>query len=323
MSTTDTDHFQMLKQAVEKRFWERYPGAAFPIREWKGQQIVDFQEDLMETVQGRISEKWFYTHIKVERNEKLPRIDMLNLLSRYAGFCDWRAFLHATAAVTEEEVHAEVPLPQVRSGRSWGRRVAMLVALVVLGSSLALVVASHRRPSQVTFCFVDADSGESLPDAGLSLKLLPEGESPRYIEGAQGGCLSLETDAPVIRLVVEAPYFQSDTILRNLNGEDLREEIPLKVDDYALMIHLFSTSKIEDWQRRRQQLDQMIADDAEIFQLEPGKVRGMEMYNKAEFINKMTMPVKSLRNVEVIETVYDREGKISGMRFVQKEETTQ
>ena len=77
----DQEHFRALIEAVEARFQERYPAAA-PIREWKGRQILDFQEDLLEHANGRISEKWFYTHIKSGPREKLPRVDVLNLLSQ-------------------------------------------------------------------------------------------------------------------------------------------------------------------------------------------------------------------------------------------------
>ena len=86
------------------------------------------------------------------------------------------------------------------------------------------------------------------------------------------------------------------------------------------MIHLFSTAKVEDWKKRKTQLEMMIADEAQIFQLEPGGEVGMEMFNKEEFILKMTMPLKSLRNIEILETQYDRHDRIKGMRFIQTEQ---
>ena len=56
-----------------------HPECDVPISEWKGQDIVNFQEELMEKASGRISEKWFYTHIRGEQ-EKLPREDMTNVI---------------------------------------------------------------------------------------------------------------------------------------------------------------------------------------------------------------------------------------------------
>jgi hypothetical protein len=41
---------------------------------------------------GNISEKSFYTYFKTSPVTKLPRIDMLNLLSIYAGYDSWYEF---------------------------------------------------------------------------------------------------------------------------------------------------------------------------------------------------------------------------------------
>ena len=62
-----------------------------PISDWKGGTITAFQEDLFEKTKGRVSEKWFYTYCK-NTPEKLPRIDILNLLSTYVGYLSWNDF---------------------------------------------------------------------------------------------------------------------------------------------------------------------------------------------------------------------------------------
>jgi hypothetical protein len=332
MPMSGPQQFAALKTAVEAKYREGNPSCALPMVDWKGQEIVNFQEDLMEQVRGRISEKWFYTHIKSADSPKLPRIDMLNMLSKYAGFRDWRDFCFQlegpVEAVSEAQV-AEVASAQPRNGlhKKWGqapRRSSLRVwRLLVWGtaiaSSLAVVflLVSMKSKTTYTFCFVDADTQVRLPGDEIRIQVLRAGESPVQYHADKQGCFDLTTDSENIRFVVEAPYYKPDTIKRRLQNALSREEIPLKADDYALMIHLFSTSAVKDWQKRRGQLDGMIADEAEIFQLSAEDQQGMEMYNKTEFINKMTMPVKSLRNIKVLETIYDREGRIRGMRFVQ------
>lgn len=72
---------------------QSYPGIDSEISNWKGQEITDFQEDLLRKVNGQLSEKWFYTHMKGE-SESLPRIDVLNILSQYAGYSNWQDFRH-------------------------------------------------------------------------------------------------------------------------------------------------------------------------------------------------------------------------------------
>ena len=63
----------------------------------------------------------------------------------------------------------------------------------------------------------------------------------------------------------------------------------------------------------------MLADNAMIYQVyEDGKT-GMELYNKKDFINKLTVPLKSLNSIEIIETIYSGD-KISILKFKQNQE---
>ena len=87
--------FELLREAVSRTYLETH-SAADDIRNWKGDEITGFQEDLFEKTKGRVSEKWFYTYFKNDA-EKLPRIDMLNLLSVYSGFKNWNDFKQANS----------------------------------------------------------------------------------------------------------------------------------------------------------------------------------------------------------------------------------
>ena len=60
-------------------------------KDWSGYDIQNFQDDLEGKCKSTVSEKWFYNHFKNE-NEKLPRVDVLNLLSFYCGFKNWDDF---------------------------------------------------------------------------------------------------------------------------------------------------------------------------------------------------------------------------------------
>ena len=72
---------------------QSYPGMNPEISDWKGQEITDFQEDLLIKVNGRLSEKWFYSHMKAF-DPSLPRIDVLNMLSKYVGYSNWQDFTY-------------------------------------------------------------------------------------------------------------------------------------------------------------------------------------------------------------------------------------
>jgi len=91
---TDLDllHFEQLKKDVQAKYLKEYTPSYDEISKWKGIDIIYFQEDLRKKAKGNISEKSFYTYFKSSPVSKLPRIDMLNLLSIYAGYDSWYDF---------------------------------------------------------------------------------------------------------------------------------------------------------------------------------------------------------------------------------------
>ena len=56
-------------------------------------------------------------------------------------------------------------------------------------------------------------------------------------------------------------------------------------------------------------------ENAKIFQVYEGTI-GMEIYNKWEFINKLTLPASGLKDIEILDTEYSGE-KIMHLRFKQ------
>jgi len=91
---TDLDllHFEQLKKDVQAQYLKEYTPSHDDISKWKGIDIIYFQEDLRKKAKGNISEKSFYTYFKNSPVTKIPRIDMLNLLSIYAGYDSWYEF---------------------------------------------------------------------------------------------------------------------------------------------------------------------------------------------------------------------------------------
>ena len=88
-------------------------------------------------------------------------------------------------------------------------------------------------------------------------------------------------------------------------------------NDYAMMLDYLSNTEANDWEARRAQLSGIIADNARIFQVTEDGQLVMEMYTKHSFINKLTIPSKSLRNIEIFDIKFEGE-KISQLRFMQK-----
>ncbi len=331
MPPKNLTHFRQLKLYVTQQLQSVHPHIETVINDWRGQEIQLFQADLMDKVQGRVSEKWFYTHLKPLKNEKLPRIDMLNLLCRYVGFEGWQDFLKievqkSDMGISENEKAQIEGLKISSSKQDQGflftkypslkaivtLSIGLIVALWLLGSSWMSVPQKKYE-----FCFVDGDSGKPIEGDAIEVVILHEKESPMTKTCDEKGCLEMKGKMEQVKMVVKATYYRNDTIVRILNKQQRREEIRLQTDDYALMIHIFSTSKLEDWQKRRAQLNDMISEKAQFIQVDAENRLGMEIYNKNDFVDKLTMPIKSLKNIKVLETQYNSKGKIVSMRFIQ------
>lgn len=287
---------------------QSYPGIGNDISDWKGQDIFSFQEDLQEKIKENISEKWFYSHMKSE-NKKLPRIDMLNFLSRYVGYIDWRDFKYRNRK----------SIPQVDQDNKHGKRSLYLKItglLLLLAVSIVLVKFIGNKSYQ--FTFKDAHTKRRITDTLTEIIIMNENESPVYENCDPPGYYNLKTKKEKICFMVKSPYYETDTITRVLDKFEGSESIYLYPNDFAMMIHYFSATNVKDWEKRRAHLDRMISDSAFIYQFfDEGQV-GMELYNKEEFIDKLTMPVNSLKNIQIMETIYTGR-EISVLRFRQIE----
>jgi len=304
LSRDEQIYFETLKKKIVAMMQQSYPGINPSISEWKGQEITDFQEELLNKVNANISEKWFYTHMK-SAHASLPRIDVLNFLSRYAGYSNWDEFVFKNREL----------FPVVSSQKSADRFFIIIPALVLFVVCLFYLLFKLFNTQEYKFCFFDADTREPVTNGKIEICLLLENESPVTSYCSPDGCFLLKTDKSRIRMVISSPYYKTDTIVRILKKLNHNEIISLHANDYALMIHFFSQMKVADWEKRRSRLEKMIDDGAMIYQVfSDKKATGMDLFNKQEFIDKLTMPSGSLKNIEVLDTKL-RDGKIIILRF--------
>ncbi len=283
---------------------QSYPGIDPEISNWKGQNITDFQEDLLIRVNGQLSEKWFYTHMKAA-NPSLPRIDALNMLSQYAGYINWQDFRYKKIGTLPA---AEKP------GKSMSNliRISLLLVSVMI---LLFIIIKIINTQNYRFTFMDADTREPITGNNILAEFFIENESPMNYTSNTEGSIIIRTNKGNIRMVVRAPYYLTDTITRILRKFNRTEQIRLSADSYSLMINYFSRSDVNAWEKRREQLEKMFNEDATIYQLPDKKGRtGIELYNKQEFIDKLTIPSSGLRQIEVLDCRY-LNGQIIILRF--------
>ncbi len=288
-----------------------FPGINPSISEWKGQEITDFQEELLGKVNAHISEKWFYTHMK-SLSKSLPRIDVLNLLSKYAGYANWDDFVFRHKKDFPSEVLSDRPVKAKSNPNAYFYTIPLLAIVIV---AIFFGIFKLFNTHQYRFYLHDADTRAPITKMQIAVRLLPDGETPVDLLCDSSGSFSLKTDKSIIRMVVSNPYYQSDTITQILRKLDHDEIINLHANDFALMIHYFSQTNVADWEKRREKLERMIEDSALICQvLSTKETAGMELLTKEEFINKLTMPSGSLKNLEILDTKYRHE-RISVLRF--------
>lgn len=294
MTISEEKYFELLKGKIVATMQNTYPGIPDLISEWKGQNIIDFQSDLTFKQKEYLSEKWFYTHMK-SGSLKLPRIDILNFLSKYVGYQSWDNFKH---------LHTD------EKGKSTNNKANSFFYLIPLFIAVILTTLYFGYKSfysqEYTFCFYDSVSKQSISNNIIEVTLLEKDESHRNYLCDAHGCFSLKTNKSRLKFIVETPYYLNDTIVRRLNSFNRSENIKLQIDDYAMMIHYFSNSKVQDWLKRRDDLNRMFSDNAKIFQVYEETI-GMEIYNKWEFINKLTLPTKGLQDIEILNKKYEGE----------------
>lgn len=196
----------------------------------------------------------------------------------------------------------------------------MLKVIILFGTSVSIgrINAPSFNAGWKLFdvsIFYDAHTREAIISEQIEIKLLSENESPINYFADTTGNFFLKTDQIEIKMVVSAPYYKSDTITRLPKKFEREQKIGLHADDFALVIHYFSRMNVDDWNKRREYLDRIIDDAALIYQVVNDKnAVGMELYNKEEFIDKLTMPSSSLKHIEILETKFKKE-KILVLRF--------
>ena len=292
-------YFEQLKHTLRKEV-ESSLHIRKEFKEWSGSDIQTFQIDLEEKCKSTVSEKWVYLHFK-NPSEKLPRVDVLNLLSQYCGFKNWDDF---------KRQKEDVPAKAEEKKRS--KRFGLIG---VLAGMISLAVIFLMPAKRTTVYFIDAYTQKPIALSELNYSLDVNKHSDISVDPDNGFVLlKLQKDDT---LKVDGPYYKP--VHFYLNQEEIPESITIKVfpDDYAMMLNYFSRSEEQNWDKRKQQLEGAIHNDAVIFQSHP-QHDGIEMLNKGEFIDRLILPVNSLRNLEIQDIVY-KDGQILNLRFVQKD----
>ncbi|MEI7486947.1 MAG: hypothetical protein WCJ72_05975 [Chryseobacterium sp.] len=377
MTDLDLLHFEQLKKDVQAQYLKEYTPSYDDISKWKGIDIIYFQEDLRKKAKGNISEKSFYTYFKNSPVTKLPRIDMLNLLSIYTGYDSWYEFkkqhlfagelllqdqelsdedmedLEKTVENSsifpksdiqpEKTVKTSIENVDLQKSNTENQTVNQNNDLITQHSSVAvkpkknffkknvwafvtsiLILATGLLGfkdeiflKEYKYCFTDADRGTSVINT-LEIKVIKENESPILYRIKPGDCFKYSTKDKILKMEIRAPFYEYLTVNRSLENAPEEEMIELKPDDYKMAVNYFSVKDAngnpELLKQKRKQLENLISNNATIYQVYDNATYGIETLDKQKYITLVTTPTTSLKNLSVIEMKKDK-GKIVSIKF--------
>lgn len=382
MTDLDLLHFEQLKKDVQAQYLKEYTPSYDDISKWKGIDIIYFQEDLRKKAKGNISEKSFYTYFKTSPVTKLPRIDMLNLLSIYAGYDSWYEFkkqhlfagelLQDDEDVDENDLQEleksvadspELPKTQIQPSKT-GLKASEITDLQksntenqIVNKNTPSTIQSEINPlktnknfvqknawaivtsilivitgilgfkdeifsKEYKYCFTDADRGVSVINT-LEIKIIKENESDLLYKVKPGECFYYSTKDKNLKMEISAPFYEPLKVNRNLENAPGEEMIELKPDDYKMAVYYFSRKDVKGnpeeqialMKQKRKQLENLISNEAVIYQVYDNDTYGIETLDKQKYITLVTTPTTSLKNLNVIKMEKDKKGKIISIKF--------
>ena len=354
MSDTEFLHFQSLKKAVQDKYLETHSPAYDDISKWKGIDIIYFQEDLRQKAKGNISEKTFYTYFKNNSQEKIPRIDMLNILSVYSGFNSWSEFKKKNPiAVTGEETTAvEVSEPAIEEPSE-----KVSVEQIQNPSTENPPVSIDNQAfdeihKNINFKSQEQNFLKRYLWLGISVFLFAivlilvfydnlfykkytyafiDADRNSSIKGELDVKIIRENESPILFKVKPNSPFVYETKSKSLKmiisspfykAEEITRDLTnapdtenIELKPNEYAVQLYYYSKsIKDFKKKTQQLNRLISDNALIYQVVDSDIYGIETLDKQKYISLVTLPTTSLENLEVIDSQM-KNGKIVMIKF--------
>jgi hypothetical protein len=284
----DLELFYRLKEKVLVAYRDCYP---FFQGDWKSFGSRDIQ-NLIDAIENKtrqtISEKWIYTHLKPETNEKLPRKDMLDILSLFVGYTGWDEFTFQM----QEDVNGTV------KGRS------LLWVWVVAGIVLVGIIAYGIIQNSGV---VDT---KTEPSEAIEKPILETKES-KMNEKEPDGETQNSTNVPF-----KAKEKENGILTKQGERNGITESF-LGPKDYTMILKAFMLSDTKGWETRKQKLDKILSPDLEVIVI-LGNNLGAEYLNKTEFAQKLILPTASVRKMKITDLQTGTNNQVRFIRIQQE-----
>lgn len=300
---TELDFLQLLKQEVLLAYQKQYPYFKGNWKSFSSQDIQNLIELVEEKTRQSISEKWIYTHLKAETNSKLPRKDMLDILSQFSGFSGWDEFVF-----TNREEAIGKKESQSKKGKRHFIIIGFLAVLIVV---IAFLVYPRKKPTQ-KLQLKNEFTNETIQAKEVKAYTIEDNKKVEI--PIQNSEIEVAVKDENTKIVIQSPYYKKQEVKVNKASE--KTEILLQPDDYAMMLKAFMKSDIKDWETRKIQLNKILSDNLEVIVMLKNDL-GAEYFNKNEFSEKLVIPTESVKRMQILEIKNDNEGKIEFIRIKQ------
>ncbi|WP_396158959.1 hypothetical protein [Flavobacterium sp.] len=293
---TDLEFFYQLKKSVLEQYQNSYPYFNGSWKSFSAQDILNLIDDIQFITKQSISEKWIYTHLKPETNQKLPRKDMLDILSVYVGKSGWDEFVF-NGNIKENNNNFKL---------GFSNKIGILV--LVFGVLIAgFFIWKFLSKEEQKLEFQNSFTKDSIAKEEVKAYFVEDTVEKQIDINSSTFNIDKAT-----KVVLKSPFYKPK-VITILPNEPIAK-VELNPNDYAMMLKAFMKSDIKDWQTRKEQLNKILSDNLEVMVMLQNNL-GAEYFNKQEFSQKVILPTASLKKLKIVELKQENDNKISFLRL--------
>ena len=293
---TDLEFFYQLKKSVLEQYQNSYPYFNGSWKSFSAQDILNLIDDIQFITKQSISEKWIYTHLKPETNQKLPRKDMLDILSVYVGKSGWDEFVFNGNIKNNNNNFI------LRFSNKIGIWV-LFFGVLIAGFFIWKFLSKEEQKLE----FQNSFTKDSIAKEEVKAYVVEDTVEKQIDINSSTFNIDKAT-----KVVLKSPFYKPK-VITILPNEPIAK-VELNPNDYAMMLKAFMKSDIKDWQTRKEQLNKILSDNLEVMVMLQNNL-GAEYFNKQEFSQKVILPTASLKKLKIVELKQENDNKISFLRL--------
>lgn len=300
--------FNILKQSILLKYKESFPYYQGELSDFGNKEIENLRDLIEQQLNQSISEKWVYTHLKPIENEKLPRKDMLDILSQFVGYSNWDEFVY------KNQNHDKTEVKQEKKNNRY--LIALLIGLSIIGLGISGIYLFQQKQSKTQQIKLQNEfTQKAINPKDVKVYTVKDNEKiPVEVKQSQVA-VEVQDDTKV---VIESPYYKEKTITINKqNVVEKPQSVMIEPDDSAMKLKAFIQTNNQDWQKKKQQLNRILSDDLEVIIMLKNDL-GAESFTKQEFINMTIAPTDNMKKLKIIDIQSDKNQKITQIRLLQE-----